>query len=168
MLRCYRREGDIFCLVFEYVNAIEYKTLLEILKPIDVKYYIYQILKGLHYCHSKGIMHRDIKPQNVVIDHEHKKLRIIDWGLGEFYLPEKDYNVRVSSRYFKGPELLVSYEYYHYSLDIWSLGVMMAGMVQTVSTVRFFRNNPFSRAPTTTINLNKSQKYWEHNNSMNT
>jgi casein kinase II subunit alpha len=57
------------------------------------------------------------------------QLRIIDWGLGEFYLPEKDYNVRVSSRYFKGPELLVSYEYYHYSLDIWSLGVMMAGMV---------------------------------------
>ena len=40
-------------------------------------------------------MHRDIKPQNVVIDHEKRKLRIIDWGLGEFYLPEKDYNVRV-------------------------------------------------------------------------
>jgi casein kinase II subunit alpha len=37
--------------------------------------------------------------------------------------------VRVSSRYFKGPELLVTYEYYHYSLDIWSLGVMMAGMI---------------------------------------
>ena len=56
-------------------------------------------------------------------------MRIIDWGLGEFYLPEKDYNVRVSSRYFKGPELLVSYEHYHYSLDIWSLGVVMAGML---------------------------------------
>ena len=37
--------------------------------------------------------------------------------------------MRVSSRYFKGPELLVSYEYYHYSLDIWSLGVVMAGMI---------------------------------------
>jgi casein kinase II subunit alpha len=56
-------------------------------------------------------------------------LRIIDWGLGEFYLPEKDYNVRVSSRYFKGPELLINYEFYHYSLDVWSLGVMMAGMI---------------------------------------
>lgn len=63
------------------------------------------------------------------------QLKIIDWGLGEFYLPEKDYNVRVSSRYFKGPELLVSYEYYHYSLDIWSLGVMMAGMI--------FKKEPF-------------------------
>ena len=95
----------------------------------DVQYYIYEILKGLDYCHSMGIMHRDIKPQNVMIDHKQKKLRIIDWGLGEFYLPEKDYNVRVSSRYYKGPELLVGYEYYHYSLDIWSLGVMMAEMV---------------------------------------
>lgn len=64
-----------------------------------------------------------------MIDHNKRKLRIIDWGLGEFYLPEKDYNVRVSSRYYKGPELLVGHEYYHYSLDIWSLGVMMAGMI---------------------------------------
>ena len=101
---------------------------------MDCKLYVDQILKGLHYAHSLGIMHRDIKPQNITIDHEKKeskktKLRIIDWGLGEFYLPQKDYNVRVSSRYFKGPELLVSYEYYHYSLDIWSLRVMMAGMI---------------------------------------
>lgn len=95
----------------------------------DVQYYIYEILKGLDYCHSLGIMHRDIKPQNVMIDHKQRKLRIIDWGLGEFYLPEKDYNVRVSSRYYKGPELLVGYEYYHYSLDIWSLGVMMGEIV---------------------------------------
>ena len=88
-----------------------------------------QIASAIAHAHSKGIFHRDVKPQNVMIDHDNKKLRIIDWGLGEFYLPEKSYNVRVSSRYFKGPELLVSYEYYHYSLDIWSLGVMMAGMV---------------------------------------
>lgn len=48
----------------------------------DCKYYIYEILKGLDYCHSIGIMHRDIKPQNVMIDHKERKLRIIDWGLG--------------------------------------------------------------------------------------
>lgn len=71
--------------------------------PKECKFYLYQILKGLHYCHSLGIMHRDIKPQNIIIDHDKKMLRIIDWGLGEFYLPEKDYNVRVSSRYFKSP-----------------------------------------------------------------
>ena len=76
-----------------------------------------------------GIMHRDVKPHNVMIDHEKKELRLIDWGLAEFYFPNKDYNVRVASRYFKGPELLVDLQYYDYSLDIWSLGCMMAGMV---------------------------------------
>lgn len=70
---------------------------------------MFEVLRGLDYCHSKGIMHRDIKPGNVMIDHQSKKLRIIDWGLSEFYLPEHDYNVRVSSRYFKGPELLVGF-----------------------------------------------------------
>jgi casein kinase II subunit alpha len=90
-------------LVFEHVETIDYRTLLTQLTDQDCRYYLYQILKGLDYCHSLGIMHRDVKPQNVMIDHTRRKLRIIDWGLGEFYLPEQDYNVRVSSRYYKGP-----------------------------------------------------------------
>ena len=48
-----------------------------------------------------GIMHRDVKPHNVMIDHQQRKLRLIDWGLAEFYHPGQDYNVRVASRYFK-------------------------------------------------------------------
>lgn len=57
-----------------------------------------------------GIMHRDVKPHNVMIDHEYRKLRLIDWGLAEFYHPGQEYNVRVASRYFKGPELLADYQ----------------------------------------------------------
>jgi casein kinase II subunit alpha len=60
--------------VFEHVCQTDYKTLLLLLTPRDCKYYLYQILKGLHYAHSKGIMHRDIKPQNVIIDHQSKKV----------------------------------------------------------------------------------------------
>ena len=82
-----------------------------------------------------GIMHRDIKPHNVMIDHKKKKLRIIDWGLAEFYHKGQEYNVRVASRYFKGPELLVGYHYYDYSLDMWSLGCMLAGII--------FQREPF-------------------------
>ena len=44
-------------------------------------------------------MHRDVKPHNIMIDHSTKKLRLIDWGLAEFYFPGKDYNVRVASRF---------------------------------------------------------------------
>lgn len=60
---------------------------------------------------------------------------MIDWGLAEFYHPGMAYNVRVASRYFKGPELLVEYQYYDYSLDMWSLGCMFASMI--------FRKEPF-------------------------
>ena len=76
-----------------------------------------------------GIMHRDVKPHNIIIDHKKRELRLIDWGLAEFYVPGQEYNVRVASRYFKGPELLVDNLLYDYSLDIWSLGCMFAGMV---------------------------------------
>merc|ERR1712176_81880 len=56
-------------------------------------------------------------------------------GLAEFYHPKQQYNVRVASRYFKGPELLVNMRTYDYSLDMWSLGCMFAGMT--------FQKEPF-------------------------
>ncbi len=64
-----------------------------------------------------------------MIDHATNSLRLIDWGLAEFYHPGREYNVRVASRYFKGPELLVDLQDYDYSLDLWSLGCMAAGLV---------------------------------------
>lgn len=83
-----------------------------------------------------GITHRDVKPHNVMIDHEMKKLRLIDWGLAEFYHPSQEYNVRVASRYFKGPELLVDFQEYDYSLDLWSFGCMFASMVIFLNSLR--------------------------------
>jgi casein kinase II subunit alpha len=74
-------------------------------------------------------MHRDIKPQNIIVNHNSRVLKLIDWGLAEFYHIDRDYNVRVASRPFKGPELLVEDRFYDYSLDIWSLGAMFGGIV---------------------------------------
>jgi len=103
-------------LVFEHINNIDFKVLYPTLSDYDVRYYIFELLKALDFCHSNGIMHRDVKPHNVMIDHEKRSLRLIDWGLAEFYHPGREYNVRVASRYFKGPELLVDFQEYDYSL----------------------------------------------------
>jgi len=116
-------------LIFEYVDNIDFRTLYPTLLDTDIRYYMYEILRALEYCHSQGIMHRDVKPHNIMIDHKKKKLRLIDWGLAEFYHKGQSYNVRVASRYFKGPELLVGMRDYDYSLDLWSLGCMFAGMI---------------------------------------
>lgn len=85
-------------LIFEHVNNVDFKVLYPTLSDADIRYYLYQLLKALAYCHSQGIMHRDVKPHNVMIDPQKRELRLIDWGLAEFYFPGQSYNVRVASR----------------------------------------------------------------------
>ncbi|CAN0099640.1 unnamed protein product, partial [Discosporangium mesarthrocarpum] len=53
----------------------------------EVRYYLYKLLQALDFCHSQGIMHRDVKPLNVIINRRTGCLRLIDWGLGDFYIP---------------------------------------------------------------------------------
>lgn len=66
-------------LVFEAVNNTDFRTLYPRFTDYDVRFYVYELLKALDFCHSKGIMHRDVKPHNVMIDHEKRKVRYILW-----------------------------------------------------------------------------------------
>ncbi|CAD8048988.1 unnamed protein product [Paramecium sonneborni] len=123
------------CLIFDYIDHVDFRSLFPKLTDIEIRFYLFELIKALDYCHSKGIMHRDVKPQNIIVDPKKKLLKLLDFGLAEYYHPGQDYNVRVASRYFKGPELLVDNVYYDYSLDIWSTGAMMASMI--------FKKEPF-------------------------
>lgn len=122
-------------LILDYSNTQDIIALFGKIEEIEAKFYLYEMLRILDCAHSKGVFHRDLKPSNIVVDHEKKALKIIDWGLAEFYLPEKPYNVRVASRYYKAPELLVNFPFYDYSIDMWSFGVMFAGVI--------FKKTPF-------------------------
>lgn len=132
-------------LIFEHIDNIDFRTLYPTFTDYDIRYYMYELLRALDYSHSMGIMHRDVKPHNVMIDHNKKMLRLIDWGLAEYYHPGTEYNVRVASRYFKGPELLVNFRLYDYSLDLWSFGCMLASMV--------FMKEPFFHGKSNTDQL---------------
>lgn len=125
--------------VFEYAPSCDFTTLIQTLTDREAKYYLYQLIRALHYAHSHGIMHRDVKPQNILYDRQTKALRLIDWGLAEFYHPGSRYNIHVASRHFKAIELLVDYQCYDYSVDIWGFGVTMAGLI--FHKMPFFKGN---------------------------
>lgn len=124
-------------MIFEYIPNIETKVLARSFLLRDIRLYTYKVLEALEYAHTHGIMHRDVKPLNIIINHSERVLKLIDWGLADYYKPDSEYNVRVASRYYKSPELLVEDKKYNYSLDIWSLGCTLAGWMFNIDT--FFK-----------------------------
>lgn len=113
-------------LIFNYIKNKDFFSCAKYKNFQDFKLYFKQLLLGVEYAHSNGIMHRDLKPMNLIVDENNKQIKIIDWGLAEFYYPETSYSVRISSRHYKAPELWIGYPYYDYSIDIWSLGCIFA------------------------------------------
>lgn len=122
-------DSSTYSLIFEGQKNEELKFFVNDLHLNDIRLYCRQILEALDYAHHRGIFHRDIKPHNIIINLETKELKIIDWGLAEFYFPESSYTTRVASRFYKAPELLVDYTYYDHAIDLWGVGCILAEMV---------------------------------------
>jgi casein kinase II subunit alpha len=95
----------------------------------DARYYIYGVVQALDHTHRRGVMHRDVKPLNILCSDPRQKVTLADWGLAEFYHPLRKYSVHVATRYYKSPEILLDYEYYDFSLDMWAVGVMLLEIV---------------------------------------
>ena len=67
--------------------------------PVSPQSFMYQLIKGTAHCHKHGVMHRDLKPQNLLVDEEHMRLKIADLGLGRsFSIPIKSYTHEVRWR----------------------------------------------------------------------
>jgi len=101
-------------------------------KPINsqlVKSYLYQMVKGLCYCHSRRILHRDLKPQNLLIDRS-GALKLADFGLARaFGVPVRTYTHEVVTLWYRAPEILMGSTQYSTPVDMWSVGCIFAEMV---------------------------------------
>jgi len=96
---------------------------------ILIKSYMYQLLNGLAYCHSHRILHRDLKPQNLLID-EKGFLKLADFGLARaFSIPLRPYSHEVVTLWYRAPEVLLGDQRYSTPIDIWSAGAIFAEML---------------------------------------
>lgn len=116
-------------IITEYQQSENPRSLFPKLDLDEIRYLMFQLLTSLDATANRGVMHRDVKPGNVLISSDHKSLRLIDWGLADLYFPEKPYTVRVSTLRYKAPELLLNYQYYDYGVDVWGAGCVMAEML---------------------------------------
>ncbi|AAS54537.1 AGR048Cp [Eremothecium gossypii ATCC 10895] len=126
---------DIFLSPLEdiyFVTELQGTDLHRLLqtRPLEkqfLQYFLYQILRGLKYVHSAGVIHRDLKPSNILIN-ENCDLKICDFGLARIQDPQM--TGYVSTRYYRAPEIMLTWQKYNVEVDIWSAGCIFAEMIE--------------------------------------
>lgn len=120
-------------LVFEYMDG-DLKRYMDTqgergaLKPQLVKSFMFQLLKGIAFCHQNRVLHRDLKPQNLLINNK-GQLKIGDFGLARaFGIPVNTFSNEVVTLWYRAPDVLLGSRSYNTSIDIWSAGCIMAEM----------------------------------------
>lgn len=120
-------------LVFEYMDK-DLKKYMDTtgdhgkLKPPIIKSFMYQLLKGIAFCHENRVLHRDLKPQNLLINTK-GQLKLADFGLARaFGIPVNTFSNEVVTLWYRAPDVLLGSRQYNTSIDIWSAGCIMAEM----------------------------------------
>jgi len=120
-------------LVFEFLDQ-DLKKLLDMseppgLEPQMVKSFLLQLCRGITYCHQHRVLHRDLKPQNLLINKE-GFLKLADFGLARaFGIPVRSYTHEVVTLWYRAPDVLMGSRKYSTPVDIWSVGCIFAEMV---------------------------------------
>jgi mitogen-activated protein kinase 1/3 len=112
-----------------------------------IKYILYEIMKGVLYMHSKGVIHRDLKPLNILVN-ENWDVKISDFGQSNVQTEgiNRDYNLTkyVTTRYYRAPELYLNYKTgYDKSVDMWSIGCIIAELFNKTVFVNASSTNKY-------------------------
>jgi len=137
---CFYSKGekpdDIFLnLVMEYIPETIHRTLRNHTKakklvPIMyTKVYMYQVCRAIAYIHSLGICHRDIKPQNLLLNTRTHDVKLCDFGSAKVLVKGEANVAYICSRYYRAPELVFEATEYTTKIDVWSLGCVMAELL---------------------------------------
>mmetsp|Transcript_15441 Transcript_15441/g.23141 ORF Transcript_15441/g.23141 Transcript_15441/m.23141 type:complete len:330 (+) Transcript_15441:24-1013(+) len=122
-------------LVFEFLDKdlkAYLDELVEAEKTLDkfvLKHFLYQLVSGIAFCHARRILHRDLKPQNLLIDIKTGALKLADFGLARaFGVPVRPYTHEVITLWYRPPEILLGARQYSTPADVWSIGCIFAEM----------------------------------------
>lgn len=116
----------------------------QVLTTDHVKLFLYQILRGVKYLHSAGIIHRDIKPGNLLVN-SNCLLKICDFGLARVIELNKnrDMTQEVVTQYYRAPELLLGAKHYDFAVDMWSIGCIFGELLNR--KIMFLAANPLKQ-----------------------
>ncbi|KNH08282.1 p34-cdc2 protein [Perkinsela sp. CCAP 1560/4] len=119
------------CLVFEFLEMDLKRYMKDFQLPIHtVKSIVLQILSGLAHCHSRRVLHRDVKPHNILISPSSLNVKLADFGLARAVCTSNScYTQEVVTQWYRAPEILLGVSDYSPSVDVWSAGCIMGELL---------------------------------------